>query len=140
MSPDDCPHRRDPHPVEVAGKVLDMAVCHLLTRELDFVNSVFENQCEKCLAGRTVPPARILDTELLTYLAGRHLTARIHCHYDPSFPTYANASLGNAIEKMKEPGMGRREIGDAILTAMDRGMPADQALRLIEEHDLDYSG
>ena len=140
MTVPSCPHRGQLDTIRFHdGTETNIAHCNLLTRELGFVNSVSEAQCQACLEGRTTPPRKVIDTRVLLRLAKKHLVARVHCHDDPKFATYADAPLGAAIEKMKVLGMDRREIGDAILVARERGMTIDRALALVEDHDLDHA-
>ena len=134
MNITDCSHRRNTCELQVRDRTLVLSRCQLLTDELGFVNSVFDEQCRECLAGRTTPPQTITHTEMLMFLARRHLRARIHCHDDPRFPTYRNAPILQCIAKMQALGMTNEEIGACILEAVaEHGMPAQRAAELASD-------
>lgn len=115
-----------------------IACCDLLTGELCFNISVDNDQCKRCLQGRTESPRNITDTEYLFLRAKVSLFNRIKCHNDKRFQKiFIDASMSNSVEILCRLGVDKNEIRGAVLESVGAGYPKEEADKIFEHNNIE---
>jgi hypothetical protein len=140
----DCPHRKAFTPAEDAqGKIM---TCQLVNDFLGWMHGFPESFCERhCLAAISAFPQEFVPgiDDAMNYVARGALTSRLRDgrgdddSTNPWRPgSWQHCSRDDAVRKAQACNMSGEAIANALVVAVERGLPGQEATELATRHAL----